>query len=232
MKRWLCPNGCGGKLAPERPRKNDVRRYCLRCSEKTGYLVERTCTSLERKRDAAKEQQKKKAAGKRRALSRQRATKKERARERRFIMGHDVQALCKRWYKLKSWAPYRSMPSRPPKLAIRLSSTKSYLTAHAQVGGRHRITMTVPSDWVEPTPQRVAQVLMTIVHELAHLFVPPDAWHDERFNRCLCTAVHAIWGSAVSGDVISGEPGYRLSRLFEKKLEEHLKSKETEDAKG
>ncbi len=35
-KRWVCPLCNVGKLGLQRPRKNDVVRYCLPCSEKTG----------------------------------------------------------------------------------------------------------------------------------------------------------------------------------------------------
>jgi hypothetical protein len=61
LSRWLCPTCGDGKLAPRRPRKDDVRRYCLACSETTGRLVERTNPVIEKKRAASKERSKKKA---------------------------------------------------------------------------------------------------------------------------------------------------------------------------
>lgn len=65
QRRWVCPNGCGGVLAPSRPRRNDVRRYCLACSERTGKLVERISPALEaerkRKAEAAKAKRERKA---------------------------------------------------------------------------------------------------------------------------------------------------------------------------
>lgn len=39
--RWNCPQCGSGKLLGKRPKKNATGRYCLDCSEKTGYLVER-----------------------------------------------------------------------------------------------------------------------------------------------------------------------------------------------
>jgi len=61
--RWKCTICNSGVLAPSRPRKDDVRRYCLQCSGKTGKLVERIAPSLEKKREAQKTKtvQKKKA---------------------------------------------------------------------------------------------------------------------------------------------------------------------------
>ena len=41
QSRWKCPTCGHGLLAPTRPRRNDVRRYCLPCSSKAGVLVER-----------------------------------------------------------------------------------------------------------------------------------------------------------------------------------------------
>lgn len=49
--RWKCAICDHGLLAPTKPRKNDVRRYCLPCSSKTGKLVERIAPSLEKKRE-------------------------------------------------------------------------------------------------------------------------------------------------------------------------------------
>ena len=50
MRRWICPLCGSGLNGPERPRKDDARRYCLTCTAETGRLVERTSPALERKR--------------------------------------------------------------------------------------------------------------------------------------------------------------------------------------
>jgi hypothetical protein len=49
--RWKCAICDHGLLAPTKPRKNDVRRYCLPCSSKSGKLVERVAPSLEKQRE-------------------------------------------------------------------------------------------------------------------------------------------------------------------------------------
>lgn len=67
MRRWICPRCGGGVNAPERPRKNDVRRYCLKCSEETGFLMERCVPALERKRAVAYVRGSERAAQKREA---------------------------------------------------------------------------------------------------------------------------------------------------------------------
>jgi ribosomal protein L44E len=57
LARWKCPTCSAGNLAPRRPRRDDVRKYCLPCSEKTGRLVEKVCAALEGKREVAKQKQ-------------------------------------------------------------------------------------------------------------------------------------------------------------------------------
>lgn len=66
MLRWECPNGLhSGVLAPSKPRRDDVRRYCLDCSTKSGRLTERVSPKLAGKREAAAERVKLKAAARR-----------------------------------------------------------------------------------------------------------------------------------------------------------------------
>ena len=64
LVRWKCEICSSGLLAPSKPRKNDVRRYCLPCSKKIGKLVERSVPSLEKK--VAKKKEKRKATAFRR----------------------------------------------------------------------------------------------------------------------------------------------------------------------
>lgn len=47
MRRWTCPTCGSGVLAPDAPRKDDARRYCLDCTARTGRLVQRACPALE-----------------------------------------------------------------------------------------------------------------------------------------------------------------------------------------
>lgn len=72
---WKCPSGeHQGVRAPSRPRKDDIRRFCLDCSTETGRLVERVAPAVERKRARKAEARKRKAATKAR-----RAAKKVKA---------------------------------------------------------------------------------------------------------------------------------------------------------
>lgn len=83
MKIWKCPECGSGVRGPERPRKNNVVRYCLPCSGKAGVLVERIVPALEVKRKAAKARASKKAATKRNAVS-------QRLKNRRMVEGYDM----------------------------------------------------------------------------------------------------------------------------------------------
>ena len=83
MKTWKCPECGSGVRGPERPRKNNVVRYCLPCSGKAGVLVERIVPALEVKRKAAKKRASKKAATKRSAAL-------QREKQRRMVDGYDM----------------------------------------------------------------------------------------------------------------------------------------------
>ena len=83
MKTWKCPECGSGVRGPERPRKNNVVRFCLPCSAKVGVLVERIIPALEVKRKAAKKRASKKAATKRSVAS-------QRLKNRRMVEGYDM----------------------------------------------------------------------------------------------------------------------------------------------
>lgn len=74
--RWKCPSCNSGVLNSSRPRMNDVKRYCLPCSAKSGVLVQRTAPALEKQRDASKTKQVAKQTAKRKKES---AIKKKQA---------------------------------------------------------------------------------------------------------------------------------------------------------
>ena len=75
-------------------RQDDVRRYCLPCSESTGRLVERVCPALERRRKASKE----------RASGRTKAAREREVRRRFFLAdGTDVRRIERRVKALRCW---------------------------------------------------------------------------------------------------------------------------------
>lgn len=72
--RWVCPECDDGVLGPQRPRRDNIVRYCLPCSEKAGKLVERSTPSLDKRREARAEKNAERRAAK---------AKREREREKR-----------------------------------------------------------------------------------------------------------------------------------------------------
>lgn len=189
MKRWVCPECGAGKLAPVRPRRDDVRRYCLPCSERTGRLTERVAPSLERARTEQTERRKAQAARKRAAVARQREAQAKRAaaevRKREVVVGVDIPKELERLWAVglsgqygKPW--HRSVPS----LTVRLQRRKLYASGHAYPL-EHRITMTVPHDAV--------QVLSVLAHETAHLLAP-EADHRQLFWLVLAELVEDAYG--------------------------------------
>lgn len=85
LRRWACPNEkCHepDKLAPERARTDDVRTYCLPCSERTCRLVRRVPPAVEKKREVASTRRAEKAKVKR---ERERAEREREAALKREV---------------------------------------------------------------------------------------------------------------------------------------------------
>ena len=53
-KRWVCPICKKGKLGLQRPRLDNIIRYCLDCSKETKKLVKRICPADETKKEKKK----------------------------------------------------------------------------------------------------------------------------------------------------------------------------------
>lgn len=69
MKIWRCPECGSGVRAPQQPRRNDTRRFCLDCSAQSPILVERICPANERRREKSVARSRAKASGKAQAQS-------------------------------------------------------------------------------------------------------------------------------------------------------------------
>jgi len=96
MKFWRCPDCGNQKRAPGKPRRNDVRRFCLPCSQRTGYMVERVCPTLEKKRAKVKAKVSAKAKAVRAKATAVRKIKKATANDMYFVEGVDVRPIYKR----------------------------------------------------------------------------------------------------------------------------------------
>jgi hypothetical protein len=208
LKRWVCPSCASGKLAPGRPRKDDVRRYCLPCSEKTGRLVERTCPALEAERTKRAERAK---------------TKREKARKR-----EQAKALAKDPYDIRGWF-WRCQ--KLPAFAT------GHWLAQLRGGGAgvnrwKRVTLDLMGGYgggrawsnriLVRTGGGEAWQIAILVHEMAHVI---NRWrggkgHDDGWR--------SIYGEAIkdlTGEELSWRTGHRYSDNGATLVEEWLRQK-------
>ena len=183
--KWYCPNGCPAVLASTRPRRDDVARYCLACSEKRGRLVLRTAPAIVKKREA-------KVA----AAQAQKAARAERAAERatayHTIHGVDLREELKKLWALPIARELRAKlhPQHrvtPPKLVVRTRSTPHHRYGVAYCH-RHEILM-------NRIPGHDAFVVRdTLAHEVAHILTP-GARHGIPWKtafRLLCEQAYGV----------------------------------------
>jgi len=234
-KRWVCPKCDDGLLAPSKPRMDDVRRYCLPCSEATGRLVQRTCLSKDRERQVkqereaakrqrttvAKKMKRAKAAAKR---EEERITAKEEEAARWIFGGVNLKEEAKRLVKLKAWrgafhlSDKRCLHARwsriKPWKRIRRGYFVPDINLQIRRKGTHtsgrsyggRIAMTLPAGC------SAARACALLIHELAHEALPRNVWHAERFWLLLFEAAHEAYGADLAPCAYSNN-GHRQDAL-------------------
>lgn len=212
--RWECPSGKHpGVLGPERPRRENVVRYCLRCSEETGKLVERVAPALERKRAA-------KAAARREAPARREASLRQRSmvlacNTRGDVVEVDVLG------ELESMAAMLDM--KPPMVTIQRRS-RSGTTSGRATYEDHRIHLSVWGD-ISKTPGRLEDLIETALHEVVHLKAGKCGrdHHGPRFKRLLADAARERWPGIEFDEAPAMHSGraYDLDDLIVKALKEY-----------
>ena len=218
--QWKCPTCNAGVIAPTRPRKNDVRRYCLPCSADAGVLVERTAPALDKKRAAKKATTSKKQASKRATVSRNNAPAKEQARidaKRKAMITKEALAI---W---KLMQPYHKGKRLPTINIVRARNIgRQYGHAATQ---RNSIQVNVDLDQDIMRSKRVWEVL---AHELAHCAVPPKQragrgrdTHSKEFYHCLRFVWQKRWKCSISFFEVSTW-GYSVDHLMAHQAEQHI----------
>lgn len=230
--RWVCPTCNGGALAPERPRKNDVRRYCLSCSKRTGKLVERVAPVLQARREKA-------------AALRSERTQRlaQRETESWTVAGIDVRALAHDcWVALghvvdEFFAARRLFRAALPQVILRrrrprrwkyIGSDGEYtrvMPARGTSGwarGHSRVTLLVNPEC------DAAGLLSLVVHDLAHCMHcclrrnradrTLDGPHGDTFNRLMVNAAARLWGVTIG----IGRPGYDATNALEQALRDKV----------
>lgn len=207
--RWKCANCNHGLLAPTKPRKNDVRRYCLPCSAKTGKLVERVSPTLEKQRTVKSEQRK---------------VKVEKLNDKNKVMREKKSVVVKRnaaiqkegervWKLMEGWHKGKRMPK------INIVNARNQLGAGHATFWNNEIQVNVNMKQTERSSQWTWYVL---AHELAHCACPPvrtngkrDVHHKE-FYKALKHACERRWKVSVSFADVRGEQyGYAVDHIIE-----------------
>lgn len=195
-RRWVCPKCGAGTNGPERPRRDDVRRYCLDCSAETGRLVERVAPALERQRAQARE----KSAAK---TTRKRETAREKAIAQRSIGGFDLLAEAKRIWNLPTMKELHRGKELPP-IEWRRSPTKFRTSGHCDYYSR-RIVITIGTD--------AADAIETVEHELMHAVVG-DEGHSARYWSLVRSVAKEAWPDAPFNFADAPTRGWALSRYI------------------
>lgn len=226
VRRWVCPLCSDGVHAPDRPRRDDARRFCLKCSAKTGRLVERTCPA----HDTAERRQ---AEAQQAARARRAQARAERTAQRRALRAeHHAAAraaenalksipitqlasmvgprpfmeMARRWCTLAAWERDLSHVG----FNLRFSASKDHTSGRAE---GTRVTITVGTD--------LADAYITILHELAHVAAGRlDAGHGPRWRSFFMQAVNEVVGRRV--EIPAGADRRELDRLLGFALAQHL----------
>lgn len=216
-KRWVCPLCNGGVLAPERPRKDDVRRWCLDCSRKTGRMTERTCPALDR----ARTEKKAKVAAKR---TRVQTERRERIVAERSAAGEDLYVMARRLWKLPALTERRSRRIEFPVLDIRRhrEGWKEFTSGRCHVGREPRITMTIGTDGYGAWE--------TLLHEIVHASLPYREGHSRLFWNVLRAAASEAWPEVKFRFHEAPERGYDLDSWIGARLADHFAEVKGRDA--
>jgi len=225
--RWVCPSCGGGVNGPQRPRMDDVRRYCLRCSAKTGRLVQRTAPSLERRREEA-------AA--RSATKARRKADAERARwlvtlkdangvERDLDVKTELRTALTAMGYFNGWAYGHKPTISDINIKIRRGD-KGHHTGRAILGGF--------DVWFTFGKASYEEGLWLIYHEAAHMADGPldrdkrgrrVGVHGTAFNRLLADALQKRWPWIVYGALSNRQRGgcYETGRRIIEQMEQRTR---------
>ena len=175
MKRWKCPTCNSGVLAPGKPRRIDVRRYCLDCSAKSGVLVERVCPTLDKRRVVSKAKSTAKAKEKRVKSS-----------EKYIVEGYDIRRAFKPVATLLDSNKNDIIPPRVRCHPERIKHTRFKVWRRAGPWS---------SGWASgwnihlTLGQKLDDALFVLIHEMVHNFLESGIRHGPPFKSVERNAV-------------------------------------------
>lgn len=213
MSRWVCPKCGEGKLAPERLRKLDTRRWCLACSAASSTLVERTLPSRDKAKErkaavrAARTTKRREVASDRRARARAYREKLATSTARDYLEGRAwLLAWLPRILALKTWQHRRWTVSWPPRVNVRQGRQRSHASGHAWTSSQRCVVTTGES---------AADDLAVLVHEIAHCVAPVSEHHGPIFCGILSEAWSELLGREVT-PMVEGTYSNGIARMTHK----------------
>ena len=208
--RYVCPNCGSGKLAPERPRRDDVRVYCLACSEKTGRLVKRVSPALERKREAGRARSVAKAQ-----------TKRERERAKWIVKLKDANGVLRSLdVRAELARALRDMGYRRTVDDVDITIRRGKKPHHSgHAWGVLRVAFTFGRGSYE-------EALTLIYHEAAHLADSCHNGHGVKFHRTLADGLQKRWPWIVYGSLKPNQRGgsWEMHQRPIRQMRDHVRS--------
>lgn len=182
MPYWTCTRCESRVVGPQRPRKNAVARFCLSCSEKTGYLVPRECRAVIERATRRHEARKVKI---------KKTREKRTAKHETYITlnGVNLGAELYRIWNLPAARARRLTHNRTqafPQLRVKRPANTKAWSGYANFGRR---TVMVRAG-ADVDQARIAEIL---VHEIAHMCTPVDSGHDAWFTQTLNEIAREAW---------------------------------------
>jgi hypothetical protein len=228
---WTCPKCQNAHRAPSRPRKDDVRRFCLKCSEMTGRLVARVCGVLEKARELAVGKRKNSEQKKRERAAERAVKARVTERQRYVVAGVDLLDEAKRYWDVlcrSKWTEgeflrhgmlvdrRQNMRERGhPQIVVR-KTRHSLSGVWTRVKGVEAVVVRFSGD----NQCDAAGVRELLLHELCHAALPTGTGHNMRFRKCLRDAAQELWGVEI--DIIPTRHRYHLDDLITEELRKKL----------
>jgi hypothetical protein len=240
--RWKCEQCGHGLLAPSRPRKNDVRRYCLTCSAKRGILVERVAPALQKKSER-KQTQRKQLVAKRRervAVSPKTYEMNYRKYLTKYSNGWHIQSEAKKIWNL--FEPYHK-GKQMPTIKIWFNKMEFDYTEAEQSGNPNDVKVWKYSRgnlghaeyWSNEIMLKTHCDWETLAHELCHMAVRSRyedgrrKSHDEVFYKALKDVCERRWKKRISFHEVT-KYGYAVDYIIEKQIAPEIKAWQEEQA--
>jgi len=220
-------------LAPTRPRRNDVRRYCLPCSSKAGVLVERVAPALDARRtarDAARRERERKTRERDRARKERASNAPRQVAQRKWSKVGEFDMNIERETS-RLWKLLSNMPTTLPKSQVarsrseRLDPPKVELKQKNWNVDREGRTWTRGASWAHISEHRITITPCvsweTLAHEIVHCAGYRD--HDRAFYVALKWLTERRFGIIVDFSKVT-RYGYEVDWIIEYQIHDIVRA--------